>query len=153
MILRLEDFDSDHFCQFMISYASMHPRCLSLMLRVVSDNWNKMVDTQNRERESSHLNALSNMLDNLWALHLSDKRKKPRLFSNLECCTLLDAMDAVMPDGIGKSTAHREIARHFADSCRALKFTPECDFIKKIRGRSELLRNIYHNHPLVENKP
>lgn len=125
---------------------SQRPRMLGVLFKYISDNWNKMVDTQRNERESSHLHALGMMLDNLWALHMHGK-KNPRLFSNMECCTILDAVDAVDPECTGGSPARRDLLRLLADSFRALDWTPECSFIKHVRNKSELVGNLYKNFP------
>lgn len=114
------------------------------LFKLVSDNWNKMVEAQRNERESTHLRALGEMLDNLWSLTVY-KRKVPSLLTNMECCTILEALDAVDPSCTGGSEARKQLFAHIANSCRALGWKPDDTFIKDIRGKSELLTNLYKN--------
>lgn len=123
-----------------------NPRLLGQLFKLVSDQWNAMVEAQRNERESTHRQALAEMLNNLWALTLY-KKKNPRLFTNFECCTILDAVDAVDPKCGGGSSAMNELLAHLAASFRALGWTPECDFIRDIRKKSEMVKNLYRNFP------
>lgn len=121
-----------------------NPSILGDLFKIVSDNWNRMVEAQRNERESTHLYALGEMLDNTWALHLS-KKEKARLFTNMECCTLLEAVDAVDPKCIGRSPIRKELLTHLTKSIQALGWKPDDDFIVNIRNKKELLENLYNS--------
>lgn len=125
-------------------YINRDPSILGDLFKLVSDNWNLMVEAQRKERSSQHLFALGEMLDNLWAIAIH-KKKNPRLFSNVECCTILEAIDAVDPDCIGGSPARKELLLHVAKSMKALGWHPDDDFITKIRKKRNLLNNLYKN--------
>jgi hypothetical protein len=123
-----------------------NPAILGGLFKLVSDNWERMVEAQRMERESSHRYALSQMLSNLWLTQLNRKRN-PALFNSDQCCTLLDALDAVNPQCAPANGMWGELLTHCAKSFRALGWTPECDFIRSIRGREQLLQNLYNNFP------
>lgn len=124
------------------------PSILGNLFKLVSDNWDRMVEAQRNERESAHLCALEEMLDNLSSVHLYGKRS-PRLFTNLECCTLLEAIDATNRKGIGGSPMRKKLLAHAAKSMRALGWQPDDDFIVNIRKKQQLLENLYRNFPCV----
>ena len=125
---------------------AVQPHLLGELLKLVADHWGDMVEAQRKERESSHRHALRQMLDNLWSLHLH-KRKNPRLFTNMECCTILEAVDAVYPTGKGGCPAETELLDHLAKSFRALGWSPDSTFIKDTMGKAELVRALYENFP------
>lgn len=123
-----------------------NPESLADLFKLVSDNFYRMQKAQAERRESKHRYALQEMLDNTWSLAMY-KKKAPRLFTNLECCTLLEACDAIVPDGKGGSNAQSELLAHLAKSCRALGWKPTDKFITEIRHKKSFLSNLYKSNP------
>lgn len=136
----------NEFMKMVERQVAEQPDTLGKLFKFVADHWNTMVEAQRNERESTHRHALQEMLDNLWAISIHNKREV-RLFTNLECCTILEAVDAVNPTCEGHSNASRELLDHLAKSFRALGWTPDCEFIKNIRQKSKLVSNLYMNFP------
>ena len=125
-----------------------NPKLLGEIFKYISQKWELMVETQRNERESSHRYALREMVLNTWSFCISGK-KSPKLFSNLECCTLLEAADAIYVNGNpgAASPAERELLQHLSDSISALGWKPEEDFIRHIRKKEAFLKGLYENFP------
>lgn len=136
----------EEFMEIVKRQVAEQPATLGKLFKFISTNWDEMVETQRLERHSAHIHALGEMLDNLWASHIN-ARSQPRLFNNIECCTLLEAMWATDPACTGGSPARRELLAHIANSMRVFGWKPDDDFIKGIRKKSELLKNLYTNFP------
>ncbi len=138
--------DKDQLLNLVEREVSQQPLLIGDLLILIGNNWNNAITEQRELRDSKHLHFLSEMLDNVWSMSLY-KKPNARLFSNFECCTILDACDAVMPKAIGGSDSKKRLLRHLAESCRALGWRPDDNFIKDIRGKQEWLQNLYNNHP------
>jgi hypothetical protein len=130
-----------------VQYAQNDPSIYGDLMKLVSDNWKEMVEAEKNKRESSHAGSLVWMLDHLWTDRIHGK-KNPRLFSQTECCELLDPISSVMPEGVGYSSAQGQLLALFAESCRALGWEPEQGFISDIRDKSKFLTALYKNYPV-----
>lgn len=135
----------ENLLKMLKEYIKYDTSILPDLLQTISESWDELERARNQQRNSDHRHALQEMLDNLWSIHLY-RKKKPRLFTNLECCTLLEAIDAVIPSCVGGSDAQRQLLAHVAASAKALGWTPEDEFISKIRNKSQLLANLYRNN-------
>lgn len=127
-------------------YSQFDPTILGDLLQYIGRKWEETRKAEASRRDSQHRGALAEMVDNLWAIALY-RKKNAKLWSNLECCTLLDACAVVMVNGKGSSEAQRAVARHLAASCRALGWKPKDDFIRNIRKQEEFLAALYEQHP------
>jgi len=135
----------EKFIKEVKEYIAENPKVLGKLFKIVSDNWNAMVEAQRNERKSEHLNALGQMVDNLYYAKIY-RKKNPKLFSSAECCTLLDAINATDPLCEGGGDIRNAVNALFAKSCRALGWKPSDGFIKDVKDRSELLTNLYKNY-------
>lgn len=125
-------------------WVSEDPTLLGSLLKLVANDFDALRESEKNRRDSDHFYALVEMLDNTWAFTLANV-KKPKLYSNLECVTLLEACDIVMPDAKGKSPAQEQLLKHLAKSCKALGWKPDDDFITNIRKKKRFMTALYNN--------
>ncbi len=124
------------------------PATLGKLFKVISDKWNDMVEAQSNERESKHLMTIHGMMDTVYFRHIHGK-KNPKLFSNAETCSIMDAIDALYPTGFNSnstSPAVRDVLSLFVESCRALGWKPDDSFIVSTRHFGKQLRMLYDQY-------
>ena len=137
--------NKQEFIKFVDDYTEVNESVLGDILNIVTAKFNRMVQREKDRRDSAHLKAAFDMIGHIYYMLLYEK-KNPKLFDNMTCCSLLDAMSEVYPNIVGGSVAGKKLLEHYAKSARALGWEPEDSFIRDIRGKSEWLRKLYEKY-------